>query len=191
MRHAQDAELLAAFRNAYVDLLNHARPQEGAYFTQQLGPAVDNERWQTKRSAVAATAGAATGAYARHGGRFTFRNAAYIVNDVDLVANWEMSLRNPEQLSPETVISSVESAAALAKRESVEASARERGFTGLIAAFLRWPSDLREAVGPGHPAQLAAAGVIGLIGQLLVAAIGGALSVGIVAGAVALWKLIF
>jgi len=73
----------------------------------------------------------------------------------------------------------------------VEASERERGITGLIAAFLRWPSDLREAVGPGHPAQLVAAGVIGVIGQLVVAAVGGALSIGLAAGAVALWELIF
>lgn len=112
------------------------------------------------------------------------------MSDAAPVANWEMSLRDPEQLSPDTIISSVESAAARATREGVEAGARERGFTGLITALLRWPSDLREAVDLGHPAQLAAAGVIGVIGQLLVAAIGG-LSVGVAAGAVALWKLIF
>ncbi len=113
------------------------------------------------------------------------------MNDVDPMTNWEMSLRDPEQFSPDTVISSVESAVARAKQEAVEAADRERGLTGLIAAFLRWLSDLREAVGPGHPAQLAAAGVIGVIGQLFVATIGGALSIGLAAGAVALWDLLF
>ena len=171
--------------------MNHARPKEGTYFLPELGPAVDNQTWQTKRSAVAASAGAAAMAYARHGGTFTLRNPAYIMNNVDPVTNWEMSLRDPEQLSPHAVVSSVESAVARATQEAVEAANRERGLTGLIAAFLRWPSDLREAVGPGHPAQLAAAGVIGVIGQPLVAAIGGARSIGVAAGAVALWDLVF
>lgn len=121
----------------------------------------------------------------------TLRNAAYVMNDVDPMANWELSLRDPEQFAPHTLIASVESAIARAKQEAIEATGRERGLTGLIAAFLRWPSDLREAVGPGHPAQLAAASVIGVIGQILVAATGGALSVGIVTGAVALWQLLF
>lgn len=179
------------FRNAYVDLVNSSRLSEGAYFNPQLGRAVDNQTWQARRSAVAASAGAAAMAYSKHGGVFTLRNAAYIMNGVDPVTNWEMSIRDPEQLAPGMVISSVESAIARAKQEAVEALGRERGLTGLIAAFLRWPSDLREAVGPGHPAQLAAAGVIGVIGQILVAAIGGALSVGVVGGAVALWQLIF
>lgn len=183
---------MIAFRNAYIDLLNSARPvAHDPYALPQLRPAVDHQTWQTKRSAVAESAGAAARAYARHGGTFTLRNAAYIMNDVDPVTNWEMTLRDPEQFSPETVISSVESAIARARQESVEASERERGITGLIAAFLRWPSDLREAVGPGHPAQLVAAGVIGVIGQLVVAAVGGALSIGLAAGAVALWELIF
>ena len=42
-RYGQDAELLTAFRNAYVDLLNHARLKEGTHFLPQLGPAVDNQ----------------------------------------------------------------------------------------------------------------------------------------------------
>ena len=150
-RLAQDAELLTAFRNAYVDLLNHSRLKEGDYFIQQLGPAVDAQTWHAKRSAVATSAGAAAGAYTRHGGTFTLRNAAYIMSHVDPVANWEMSLRDPEQLKPETVVSSVESAAARANQEALDAARREGGLTGLIASFLRWPSELREAVGPGHP----------------------------------------
>lgn len=190
-RFGQDAELLSVFRNAYVDLVNNARETEGPFFTSELGPAVDNQTWQTMRSAVAASAGAAALAYSRHGGVFTLRSAAYIVNNVDPVTNWEMSLHDPEQLSPERVISSVESAIARARQEAFESLGRERGLTGLIAAFLRWPTDLREAVGAGHPAQLAAAGVIGVIGQILTAAIGGAISVGIVAAAVALWQLAF
>ena len=182
---------MTRFRNAYVDLVNHARPTESSYFLPELGPAVDHRTWQAKRGAVATTAGAAAASYGRYGGTFTLRNAAYVMNDVDPVTNWEMSLRDPEQLSPHTVVASVESAIARATQEAEDAARRERGVTGLIAAFLRWPSDLREAVGAEHPAQRAAAGVIGVFGQVLVAAIGGALSIGLAAAAVALWHLTF
>jgi len=95
---------MIAFRNAYIDLLNSARPvAHDPYALPQLRPAVDHQTWQTKRSAVAESAGTAARAYARHGGTFTLRNAAYIMNDVDPVTNWEMTLRDPEQFSPETV----------------------------------------------------------------------------------------
>lgn len=190
-RFRRDAELMMRFRNAYVDLVNHARPSEGSYFVTELRPAVDDRAWQEKRSAVAAAAGAAADAYRRYGGIFTLRNAAYVMNNIDPVTNWEMSLRDPEQLPPPTVVASVESAIARAEQEAEDAARRERGLTGLIAAFLRWPSDLREAVGPGHPAQRAAAAAVGVLGQVAVAAVGGALSVGLVAAVVALWRLVF
>ena len=70
-----------------------------------------------KRSAVAAAAGAAATAYNNYGGKFTLRNAAYITHDVDPMTNWEMSLGDPEQMSPETVIAAVESAAARAVKK--------------------------------------------------------------------------
>jgi hypothetical protein len=188
----RDADVLSLFRNAYVDLVNHARPhREDMYAMVELRSNTDHATWQAKRSEVAGAAGMAGAAYGRHGGTMTLRNAAYIMNDVDPLTNWEMSLRDPEQMSPETVIASVDSAVARARQLSREAAERERGLTGLIAAFLRWPSNLREAVGPGRSAQRRAAGVIGIIGQVVVGAITAGLTAGLVAGAVALWGLVF
>lgn len=182
---------MTLFRNAYVDLVNHARLDNNGYTLAVLRPNTDSETWQRKRAEVAATAGSAGPIYARYGGTVTFRNAAYVMSDVNIVANWEFSLRDPEQLRPESVISSVEAAIARARQEAKEAAERERGLTGLVAAFLRWPSNLREAVGPGHSAQRAAAGAIGVFGQLVVATVGGALAVGLAAGAVEIWKSVF
>jgi hypothetical protein len=179
------------FREAYVDLVNNARPTEGDYFLTVLAPALDQQSWQHKRSAVAAAAGAAAGPYGRYGGTYTLRNAAYILNDIDPVTNWEMSLRDPEQMHPESVISSVDAAIAAASQAAIEALQRERGLTGVIASFIRWPSNLREAVGSGHPAQRRAAGAIGIVGQAVVAALTTALATGLVAGAVALWHVAF
>jgi hypothetical protein len=51
-------------------------------------------------------------------------------------------------------------------------------------------STLREAVGPDHAAQRGAAGVIGVVGQVIVTAIGGAIATGIVAGAIAAWHAV-
>lgn len=181
------------FQHAYANLVNQSRPREGDFFLPELGPApgTDWQAWSRLRSEVARAAGAASAAYHRWGGTFTLRNAAYVTPNLDPVANWEMSINDPRQLNPSVVLSSVESAAARAIQESKDAEQRESGLTGLMAAFLRWPADLREAVGPGHGAQRTAAGVVGVVGQIFVAAVGGAIAVGIVAGAVALWKSVF
>lgn len=156
-------------------------------FKVQLGPGVSTEEWGRLRTEVAQAAGNALGAYGRHGGRFALRNAAYTVNNVDPVANWEMALNDPEQMKPETVVGAVESAIGNAQRLQSEATERERGITGVVAAFLRWPADLREAVGPGSSAQRRAAGVVGVVAQGAVAA---ALGTALVGTAVLVWHAI-
>ena len=187
-RHSKDADLLTEFRNAYVELLNSARKQEGRLFLPELGPKVDLQTWMAKRADVATAAGAVADIYPRYGGTFSISTGGYI-RSVDPVANWEIVLRDPEQLRPEVVLSAVESAISRARQSAADAADRERGITGLVAAFLRWPSNLREAVGRGR-AQRRAAGVIGVFGQLLVATIGGALAIGVAAGAVSLWRAV-
>jgi len=186
----RDAELVYAFREAYVALLNSTRPHQPRFITQ-LGPAVPIEEWNRLRHAVSVAAGAAGPAYHRHRGTFALRNAAYVMSGVDPVANWEMSLRDPEQLAPETIISAVEAAIGAARQKAAEAKDRERGLVGLIAAFLRWPSELREAVGPGQSAQRAAAGVLGVLAQLLVGILGSVIATGLVALGVAVWRRSF
>ena len=193
-RYAQHAKLLVDFRNAYVELMNRSAPKPDGWGSfDGLGPnqSTDWQTWSKLRSKVAQAAGAASGVYRAYGGTFVLRNAAYVMSDVDPIMNWEMSLSDPEQLRPEVIISTLEGAAALAMQRSNEAEGRERGLIGLIAAFLRIPSDLREAVGPGHAGQRAAAGFFGFLVQVAVTAIGGAITIGIVAGAVALWRAAF
>ncbi|MDQ6933896.1 MAG: hypothetical protein M3130_01100 [Actinomycetota bacterium] len=112
------------------------------------------------------------------------------MNNVNPVANWESS-KDPQQLEPTTVVSTVESAIARARQSAEEAAERERGLTGLIAAFLRWPSTLREAVGPDRSGQRAAAGVIGVLGQILVGIMASVLAAGLIAAGVAVGGLVF
>lgn len=191
-RYAQDADMMMKFHDAYVELINNTTQGQDAYWDPVLAPraGITDRRWNELRRTVAQAAGAAGPVYEQYGGTFTMRNAAYVTHGVSPVANWDLSLRDPMQLSPETVVSLVEAAVAAAQHEATEAAERERGITGLVAALIRWPATLREAVGPGK-AQRTAAGAVGILGQIVVAAIGGALAVGLVAGAVALWGAVF
>ncbi|MFE7503883.1 hypothetical protein [Promicromonospora sp. NPDC057488] len=189
-RCTADAELLLAFRSAYVDLINSSRASSDGLY-DSLVPAVPQPQYQALRREVALASGPAAAAYVRYGGTYTLHNAAVIRRDVNPVVNWEMSLRSPEELSPDMVVSSVEGAIGAARQEAAEAQQRERALTGLIAAFVRWPSNLREAVGTDNQAQRTAAGAIGVLGQIIVATLATALGTGLVAGAVALWTAFF
>lgn len=189
-KHQRDAELMTAFSKAYVDLIANSEPFDGNWGVE-LGPKVIDDVWEQKLRAVAAAAGAVGESYSRHGGLWTLRRPGLAHDYVDPVANWESSLSDPETYPAQRMITSVDAAIASAQRAATDAAKRERGLTGLIAAFLRWPSDLREAVGPGHGAQRRAAGAIGVVGQILVAGLAGALATGIGAGTIALVGLVF
>lgn len=187
-RFAADADLLIAFREAYVDLINSSRgTSDGLYTT--MTSAVSQPDYQVKRREVALASGPAAVAYSRYGGTYTMRRAVAV--HVNPVLNWEMSLRSPADLSPHLVVSSVEAAIGAAHEKAREAKQRERGLTGLVAAFLRWPANLREAVGPDSQAQRNVAGAIGMFGQVVVATLATALAAGIVAGVAELWAYFF
>lgn len=189
-RYQRDADLLREFRTAYVDLINSTRPEQDGFLLRFVS-SIDPVAWQEKRRRLAAASGRAADAYRQHGQNLDFRNPAYIMRDVNPILNWEMSLRDPEQMSPETVVTAVDAAEAAARHLAEEAAQRERGVVGVIAAFLRWPSELREAVGRDHPGQHKAAGVLGVAAQILVGALATALGAGVIAGVTALWRVVF
>lgn len=183
----RDAEALRQFRDAFVALVNASRSYQPVFMTQ-LGPGVPQEQWNKLRTQVALAAGRAQPAYNRHGGVFALRNAAYRMNGVSPVTNWEMCLRDPEQLPPHTVVSAVEGAIGLAETRGVEAGEREKGIVGLVAAFLRWPTTLREAVGPDHTTQRRAASALGVVAQFIVGVLASTIAAGVVALIVMLWQ---
>lgn len=191
-RYIRDSNVMMQFRNDYVELLNNATAAQDELWNPALVArgGVSAFRWAELRGAVAQAAGPAGTVYERYGGVLSLRAGAYVMHRVNPVINWELSLRDPAQLPPDTVISAADGAIASARHRADEARDRERGLTGLIAAFIRWPVDLREAVGPGK-VQRTAAGTVGVLGQILVGATAGALGVGFVSGAVALWRFVF
>jgi hypothetical protein len=76
----------------------------------------------------------------------------------------------------------------LAETRAAEAAEREKGFVGFVAAFLRWPTTLREAVGPDHAAQRRAAGALGVLAQLVVGVAASTIAAGVVALIIMLWR---
>lgn len=164
-RYRRDAEDLTKFREAYIALLKAQRgvPPGGRQST--LG-------WLQLREPVASASGPAANAYERHGGGY-----------VNLVANWGDSL-TISPIKPDEVLSAVDAAIANAERATEIAERRERGVTGVIAAFIRWPSTLREAVDPEHVGQARAAAALGHIGQGLVGVAASLIAYGLVALAI-------
>jgi hypothetical protein len=187
-----EIDRLVAFRTAFIRLLNSSKPEKRDFsmFFVKLVPNVSHDEWTKLQTDVATASGAAASAYLANGGAtYTLKNAAYIMNNVNPVSNWMMTLESPDELKPEMVTSAVETAIGVATERLERAKRSERGLVGLIAAFLRWPSTLREAVGD-NAYQRGAASAIGVVGQILVGAIAAALGTGLVAGVVALWQLV-
>lgn len=179
-RYRRDAEALREFRVAFVDLVNNSKPRISGIGTVSAQPALDHEAWGAKRQRVALASGPAASAFTKFGSNLTLRNVVYVMNDINPVTNWEMALKDPEQMSPGTVVSIVEAAFANARRAHEDAVDRERGITGVIAAFLRWPSTLREAVDPENVGQARAAAVLGYVGQVLVGIFASLIATGLV-----------
>lgn len=189
-RYRADVQALNEFREAYVSLVNATKPVQPMFITE-LHPNIPQDQWERLRLRVNVAAGTAIPAYQRwSGATLTMRNAAYVMQGVNPVVNWEMSLRDPHQMRPETVLGAIETAIGSAQQQADQAAAREHGVIGLVAAMLRWPSELRDAVGPGHRFQRRAAGAVGVFGLIMVTAVGTALAAGIVAGVVALWHAV-
>lgn len=176
----RDIDLLVSFRTKFIELINSSTRADSDWASVELKPKGSQKEWMRLHSEVAHAAGAAQYAYNRQGGgTVSFRNAAYLMNNVNPVANWKMSLASPDTIEPTVITSSVEAAIGAATVEYEAALQRERGLVGLIAAFVRWPQTLREAVGDGR-APRATAGAIGVLGQILVGTLSGALAVGLV-----------
>lgn len=182
---------LAQFRNSYIALINASNLERGDWYdSPRLSPKVSPAEWGRLKSEVAHSAGAASAAYdSNGGGTYTLKNAAFIMQNVNPIANWVMSLESPDELKPELVIAAVDTALGVASTRLADAQRNERGLVGLIAAFLRWPSTLRAAVGPSTY-QRGAASAIGVVGQIVVGALAAALGAALVAGVVELWRVV-
>lgn len=165
-RHSRNAERLFKFRNAYVQLIN-ASVLRDTFPRKSMGPAIDEIKWQALIDEVSRGAGPAGPIYPLYGPIFQTHSGQWINRGFNPVVGWKTSIDDIEQFPPQTLISSLDGAVARAQSEAEDARDRERGLTGFIARFIRWPLELREAVGKGAVIQGAAL-TVGLLGQVFV-----------------------
>ena len=175
---AADVERLRAFRDAYAELIGACHPERDRNGLTILGPG-DNEReWPRLRQRAGTAAGAALPAYERALG------AQYLLNNSILfggkpfnpIGNWDTSLQVPSDFSPQVLTAIADQAIGVAEARLEEARLRERGLTGILASFVRWPRTLREAVGTSGVERTTATAV-GYMGQFLLLLVTGVLTI--------------
>ena len=165
-RHSVNASRLREFRNAYVQLIN-ASIRNDTFPRTSMGPLVDTKDWMALFDAVSRSAGPAGPIYLIYGPIYQTHSGPWVNGAFNPVVGWKTSIDDIEQFPPQTLIAALDGAIARAETESLDSQIREKGITGLIARFIRWPLELREAVGRGAAVQNVAM-TIGFIGQVLV-----------------------
>jgi hypothetical protein len=140
---------------------------------------------------VSVAAGEARRAYGRNDGRtFVVQDGIYLVPNADPMSHWTSVLDPESDLTPVKVITSLDLSIGRAQERYEDAKRGERGVVGVVSSILRWPSTLRDAVGPSS-AQRRAAQTLGIVGQVLVGAVATAISAAIVQAAVLVWQAVF
>ena len=166
-RHEIAAEKFDAFRGAYVDLLNSCDFRNQKPGTPPT-PIVDGETWALLHKTTAETAGAASIFFSDYGIYVATKDHFNFTTHATPSDAWFTSINNPQQVHPSLLIACIESGYGKVSLLAEQARVAEKGIKGIIASFIRWPSDLAEAVGPRHPIQTNVARSIGLLGQVLV-----------------------
>lgn len=178
------------FRNAYVELINASKRDGESLGYPSLVPKGNADEWQRLRQKTSMAAGAAQPAFARRGGGTILMPMGSRMQSIDPIPNWHMAVTSPEEFDPQLIASTVEHVLGGAAVELEKARSNERGLLGLIAAFLRWPDTLRDAVG-GSAARQRGVKAVGIVGQIVVGTISGALATALFAGAVRLISLVW
>lgn len=143
---------LEDFLEAYGWLLRNSRAHvDEEHYSWWQQPTVSAGEWAEGRARVGVAAGGAAAALARFGGSY----------DLDPVAKWSTSLIASHEVGPAEVQACIRAAVGSARRQLEIEQQRERGLTGAVASFIRWPQSVREAVG-GSQGQQRAASVLGL-----------------------------
>jgi hypothetical protein len=165
-RIRSDAAKLRAFQDAYSALLG-ASVLHNAWPHKAYAPKVDEAIWFQLRTKVAQTAGPAGIVYGEYGTMYRTQSGPYVNPGFHPIVNWEVSIKDAEQFSPLNLQTALDAAIANADSMELEAADRERGLIGLLAKFIRIPTDLREAVGGGSGSQKAAT-YVGRVSQVVI-----------------------
>lgn len=171
-RIERDIERLERFRDLFADLIESPDPE--SRLVQDL----------------AIAAGESREAYEVNGGRsFPVQDGIYLTTNATPMSHWKSAFGGNSDLDPVTVVAAVDLAIGRARQRLDDARDREKGVVGAVAAVLRWPSDLRDAVGPGR-GQRRAAQALGVVGQVVVGTLTTALGAGLIQLGVLAYKAV-
>ena len=154
-KHELNRQRMLAFRDAFMNFYNASKIIED-WPKKKLVPNIEAQKWVELRLKVAGASGAAGAIYPLYGTLFQTRSAGWAMDNFNPITGWEVCANDCELFPPETLITALEAALSNAEAKVEDAKGREKGFTGLIAGFLRWPQTIREAVGGGVYAQKSA-----------------------------------
>ena len=122
--------------------------------------------------ATAQAAGRAEAAARYAGGLVAFGGGT----PINPISNWRASFNPIHTITPGVIENYCQQLIGRLEQLTTQAQQRERGLVGLIAAFLRFPDDVREAIGEGATRRakrsaFAVAVAAQVVGALIVAAV--------------------
>lgn len=105
-----------------------------------------------------------------------------------VIQGWEYALDQPWLVQPDYLSECIGQAVGSLTEKAAAARARERSVAGRVAMFVGFPATVRSAVAAEHPSLGKAGFATGIVGQIVVAVVGGLVLFGATAGVTALWK---
>lgn len=153
---SEQLEALHDFLSIFEWLVEHSHATSDAYYSRYRAPNSGTNNWDDQKSRTGFAAGRAAAAYERFG---------LVANPHPVVA-WPLALSDADAVDHRSITAAIQSAIGAAESQLAAERARERGLTGLLASFIRWPQSLRDAVG-GSKRQQRAASALGIGGQII------------------------
>lgn len=186
------AATVAEFLDAYKALTAAMEEQPTGVATSVMRPLLGKEREvQELDRAASRLAGKAVVAAKGYAEVLTLDVPGRRMPALPMPQAWRYSLDQPWLVEPDYVIAMLEQ---LVGRIEGDADARadlERSLAGRLAGFVGFPAEVRSIVAQDNPAFRKAGFVAGVVAQVLVTGLGGAVTAAAVAGGAALLKLVF
>lgn len=153
-KYKRDYEELMKFKTEYLEYIT-LYPIAGRSLTENLQQDYVNPSRGVERnegySKLGILAGKAHSAYERHGPLIQSGLPGTLASPQNPLENWAETLNSNRVFNATRLITCLDQAIGKAQHAWTEAERNEKGFTGLVANYLRWPRELREAIEPGNP----------------------------------------
>lgn len=152
-RYKSDYNVLKQFKEEYLKYIT-LHPILGNSLTENLrrdylNPVQGAER-NEGYSTLGILAGKAHSAYERHGPLLQTGLPGTLTSPQNPLENWAATLNSNRVFNSATLITCLDQSIGKAQSAWEGAVRNEKGFTGLVARYLRWPKELKEAVEPGN-----------------------------------------